>query len=103
MGKGLNKIFSTVVNEISQELTPLGESGSEISHFIPEPRNFAEVTKLSENTKEPWLRAILLEPNPIVEIKIYVILFIRCLPLNVRDLCYFVQVSGVIFRPVHYL
>ena len=43
MGKGLNKIFSTVVNEISQELTPLGESGSEISHFIPEPINFSEV------------------------------------------------------------
>ena len=43
MGKGLHKVFSTVVKEISQELTPLGESGSEISHFIPEPRNFAEV------------------------------------------------------------
>ena len=43
MGKGLHKVFSTVVKEISQELTPLGESGSEVSHFIPEPRNFAEV------------------------------------------------------------
>ena len=47
MGKGLHKVFSTVVKEISQELTPLGESGSEVSHFIPEPRNFSEVTKLS--------------------------------------------------------
>ena len=37
MGKGLHKIFSTVVKEISQELKPLGESGSEVSHFIPEP------------------------------------------------------------------
>ena len=53
MGKGLHKVFSTVVNEISQELTPLGESGSEVSHFIPEPRNFAEVTKLSDNIKKP--------------------------------------------------
>ena len=44
MGKGLHKVFSTVVKYISQELTPLGESGSEVSHFIPEPRNFAEVT-----------------------------------------------------------
>ena len=35
MGKGLHKVFSTVVKEISQELTPLGESGSEVSHFIP--------------------------------------------------------------------
>ena len=49
MGKGLHKVFSTVVKEISQELTALGESGSEVSHFIPEPRNFSEVKKLSEN------------------------------------------------------
>ena len=33
----------------------LGESGSEVSHFIPDPRNFAEVTKLSDNIKTPWL------------------------------------------------
>ena len=45
MGKGLHKVFSTVVKEISQELTPLGESGSEVPHLVPEPRNFAEVTK----------------------------------------------------------
>ena len=43
MGKGLHKLFKTVVKEIFQELKPLGESGSEVSHFIPEPRNFAEV------------------------------------------------------------
>ena len=49
MGKGLHKVFSTVVKEISQELTPLGESGSEFSHFIQGPRNFAEVKKISEN------------------------------------------------------
>ena len=35
MGKGLHKVFSTFVKDISQELTPLGESGSEVSHFIP--------------------------------------------------------------------
>ena len=34
MGKGLHKVFSTVVEEISQELTPLGESGPEVCHFI---------------------------------------------------------------------
>ena len=28
MGKGLHKVFSTVIKEILQELTPLGESGS---------------------------------------------------------------------------
>ena len=47
MGKVLQKVFSTIVKEISQELTALGESGSEVSHFILEPRNFAEVKKLS--------------------------------------------------------
>ena len=44
MGKVLHKVFSTVVKDISQELTPLGEYCSEVSHFILELRNFAEVT-----------------------------------------------------------
>ena len=61
MGKGLHKVFSRVVKEISKELIHLGESGSEVSHFIPEPRNFDEVTKLSENIKKPWLKATLKE------------------------------------------
>ena len=61
MGKGLHKVFNTVVKEISQELTPLGESGSKVSYFIPEPRNFSEVTKLSDNIKKPWLKATLKE------------------------------------------
>ena len=59
MGKGLHKVFSMVVKDISQELTPLGESGSEVSHFIPEHRNFAEVTRLSENIKQAWLKSTL--------------------------------------------
>ena len=42
-------------------MPPLGESGSEVSHFIPEPRNFAEVTKLSYDIKKPWLKATLKE------------------------------------------
>ena len=37
MVKGLHKEFSTIVKDISQELTNFGESGSEVSHFIPEP------------------------------------------------------------------
>ena len=66
MGKGLHKVFSTVVKDISQETTPLGESGVEVSHFIPELRNFAEVTKLSENINKTWLKAALKEiKNPI--------------------------------------
>ena len=39
----------------------MGESGSEVSHFISEPRNFAEVKKLSENIKKPWVKANLKE------------------------------------------
>ena len=61
MGKGLHKVFSTFVKDILQEMTPLGEYGSEFFHFIPESRNFSEVTKLSENIKKPWLKATLRE------------------------------------------
>ena len=61
MGKGLHKVFNNVVKEISQYLPPLVESGSEVYHFIPEPRNFAEVKKLSDYIKKPWLEANLKE------------------------------------------
>ena len=36
---------------------PLWESDSEVSQFIPEPRNFSEVTKFSYDIKKPWLKA----------------------------------------------
>ena len=52
MGKGSHKLFKNVVNDNLQDLTPLGESSSEVSHFIPEPRNFAEVVKLSDDIKK---------------------------------------------------
>ena len=67
MGKGLQKVFSTMVKEISQELATLGESGSEVSHFIPEPRNFAEVKKLSENIRKTWLKATLKEIKNLIK------------------------------------
>ena len=41
--KGLHKFLKTIVRDILQDLPTLGESGSEVFHFIPEPRNFAEV------------------------------------------------------------
>ena len=66
MGKGLHKVFSMVVNEILQELTPLEESGSEVYHFIPEPRNFPEVTELSEKINKPWLKATLKQIKNII-------------------------------------
>ena len=47
MGKVLHKVFKAVVNDISQALPMLGESGSKVSYFVPEDRNFAEVTRLS--------------------------------------------------------
>ena len=59
MGKCLQRVFSTIVSDISQELSNFGETGSEVSHFIPEPRNFAEVTRLAENIRKPWLKATL--------------------------------------------
>ena len=40
MGKGLHRVFSTIVSDISQELTNFGETGSEVSHFIPESRKY---------------------------------------------------------------
>ena len=61
MGKGLQKVFKTIVKDVYQNLPPLGESGSEVSYFIPESRNFAEVKKLSDYIKKPWLESTLEE------------------------------------------
>ena len=47
-------------------MPPLGESGSEVSHFIPEPRNFSEVKKLSDDIKKPWLTATLKEIKNVI-------------------------------------
>ena len=57
MGKGSHKLFKAVVIEISQYLQTLGESGSDVSYFIPEPRNFAEGIILLEDIKKPWLKS----------------------------------------------
>ena len=56
MGKVSHKVFKTVVKYILQDLPPLVESGSEVSHFSPEAINFAEVTKFSDDVKKPWLK-----------------------------------------------
>ena len=44
------------MKEISQDLPPFGESGSQVSYFVTEPRKFAEVTKLSDDINKPWLK-----------------------------------------------
>ena len=54
-------------------MTALGESGSEVSHFIPEPRNFAEVKKLTEKIKKPWLKATLKEINNLINNQTFLI------------------------------
>ena len=56
MGKGSHKVFKNIVEDISQDLPPLSKTGSEVSHFIPEPINFSEVTKFSEDIDKPWLK-----------------------------------------------
>ena len=44
-----------------------------MSHFIPEPRNFAEVKKLSGNIRKPWLKATLKEIKNIINNQIFII------------------------------
>ena len=66
MSKGLHKVFKTGVKKTSQDFPPLEEYGSEVSHFIPEPRTFSEVTTLSENIKKPWLKATLKEISNLI-------------------------------------
>ena len=73
MVKGLQNVFSTTVKDISQELTALEESGSEVSYFIPEPRNFTEVKKLSENIRNPWLKATLKEIKNLINNQTFLI------------------------------
>ena len=41
MGRVLHKVYRAVVNELSEELSILEKFESELSYFIPEPRNFA--------------------------------------------------------------
>ena len=53
MGKVLHKMFKAFVNDISQVLPIFGESVSEVSYFIPYPRNFAEVNRFSDDIKKP--------------------------------------------------
>ena len=54
-------MFKAIVKEILQHLPILGDSGSEVSCFIPEPRKFSEVTILSDDIKKPWIKSTLKE------------------------------------------
>ena len=47
-GKFSHKVFKAVFNKHSEALPVLGESGSDVSYLIPEPRKVSEVTILSK-------------------------------------------------------
>ena len=49
-----------------QDFPPLGEAGSKVFHFIPEPRNFSDAKKLSDDIKKPWLKATLKDINNLI-------------------------------------
>ena len=61
------------VKEILHELTALGESGLEVFYFIPEPRKFVGVKKLSENIRKPWLMPTLKEIKNIINNQILLV------------------------------
>ena len=44
----------------------MGESGSEVSYFILDPMNFAEVTILSDDINKYWLKSIQKEIKNII-------------------------------------
>ena len=44
-----------------------------MSHFMPEPRNFAEVTKLSENIRKSWLKETLKEIKNLINNQTFII------------------------------
>ena len=44
-----------------------------MSHFIPEPINFVEVTRLAENIRKPWLKATLKEIKNLINNQTFMI------------------------------
>ena len=61
-----------VINELNNALHTLVESVSEVSHFIPEPSSFSEVTILSAADKKYWLKEILKEIKNLINKKIFI-------------------------------
>ena len=66
-------MFKTVVKETSQDYPPLGKSGSEVSHFIPEHRNFAEVKKLSDEIKKACIKETIKDINILSTIRLFLL------------------------------
>ena len=57
MGRRVQQLFHTAAAEIRKDKPDMGEPGSEVAPFIPEPRNFSEVCRLPAEVRKPWLRA----------------------------------------------
>ena len=62
-----------VLDEISQALPILGEYGSEVSYLVTEPRNFTEVTRLSEDIKKPWLKKTLKDIKNLIDTNTFLV------------------------------
>ena len=73
MGKVLHNIFKAVDNDIFQVLPSLVESGSEVSYFFTEPRNFSELTRLSEDTNKPCLKTSIKYINNLINIQTFLV------------------------------
>ena len=61
------------VKYIYQYLPPLGESGSEVSHFITEPRNFNEVKNLLYDINKTWLKVTLKEIKNLINNQTFIV------------------------------
>ena len=86
-------MFKASVNDISQVLPILGESGSEVSYFIPYTRNFSEVTRFSDDTKKPWLKANLKEIKNIINNQTFLVKY----PNTVEHVTPYMEVYKDIF------
>ena len=51
----------------------MGESGPEVSNFIPELRKFAELTKLSYKINKPWLKAPLKDIKNLINNQTFIV------------------------------
>ena len=55
-GKRFTQGIQYVCKRYFTGIGSFGISGSEVSHFIPETRNFAEVKTLLNDIKKPWIK-----------------------------------------------
>ena len=71
LGRGVHSLFKTVAKEIKKDVPEMGEPGSEVAPFIPEPRTFSDVVRLPVELKKPWLRATKKEIKNLIDNKTF--------------------------------